>query len=65
MEKINWKKKLSSRKLWAAIACFVAGLVVAFGGSEQVAATVTGGIMSFGSVVAYIVAEGLVDAAKE
>ena len=58
---INWKRKLTSRKLWMAIAGFVTGLIVAFGGSENTANTVSGCIMSGAAVIAYIVGEGLAD----
>lgn len=61
---IDWKRKLTSRKFWAALCNFVAMLVVAFGGTEQVAVQVTGIIMAGATVVAYIIAEGLVDAAN-
>ena len=61
--KIDWKKKLTSRKFWAAVCNFVAMMIVAFGGSEQVAVQVTGIIMAGATVIAYIIAEGLVDAA--
>lgn len=57
------KRKLTSRKLWMAIAGFVGGLVLAFNFSAEVAETVTGCIMSGASVIAYIVGEGLTDAA--
>lgn len=56
-------RKLSSRKLWLAVALFVSGLIVAFGGSGGVAETVSGCIMQGGAVVAYIIAEGWADAA--
>lgn len=62
--KIDWKKKLTSRKLWLAIAGFVAGLVLAFNGSAETAETVSGCIMSAAAVIAYIVGEGLTDAAN-
>jgi hypothetical protein len=62
--KINWVQKLTSRKLWMALAAFVSGLIVALGGDENTAQTVSGCIMSGASVIAYIVAEGLVDAAR-
>lgn len=61
--KIDWKRKLTSRKLWLAVAGMVAGLIVAFNGSAETAETVSGCIMSCASVVAYIVGEGLTDAA--
>ncbi len=63
MNKIDWKRKLTSRKLWIAVAGFAAGLILAFGGSDSAAKTVTGCIMSGASVVGYILGEGLTDAA--
>lgn len=62
--KIDWKKKLTSRKLWMAVAGMVAGFVLAFNGSAEVAETISGCVMSIASVVAYIVGEGLTDAAN-
>lgn len=56
----NWKRKLTSRKLWVAVAGFVSGLLIAFG-RQDIAETVTGLIMSGASVVAYIIGEGLAD----
>ncbi len=61
--KIDWKRKLTSRKLWVAVAGFVAGLILAFGGADSTAETVTGCIMAGASVVGYILGEGLTDAA--
>ncbi len=61
--KIDWKRKLTSRKFWVALAGFIAGLIVAFGGSDGEAETVTGCIMSLAAVVAYVVGEGLTDVA--
>lgn len=62
--KIDWKKKLTSRKLWVAVAGMIAGFVLAFNGSAEVAETISGCVMSVASVVAYIVGEGLTDAAN-
>ena len=62
--KINWVQKLTSRKLWMAVAAFVSGLILAFGGDENTAQTVSGCIMSGASVLGYLLAEGLVDAAR-
>lgn len=64
MEKIDWKRKLSSRKFWLAICSLATNLIIAFGGSEQLAVQVTGIIMATATVVAYIIAEGLVDKAN-
>ena len=62
--KIDWKRKLTSRKLWIAVAGFVAGLVIIFGGSQENADKISGAILSGAAVVGYIVGEGLTDAAN-
>ena len=62
--KIDWKRKLTSRKFWLAIVGFVSGLILTLNGSEEVAETVSGCIMSGASVVAYIIGEGLADSAN-
>lgn len=61
---IDWKRKLTSRKFWAAVAEFVTMLIIAFGGTQETAVQVTALIMAGASVLAYIIAEGLVDAAN-
>ena len=61
--KIDWKKKLTSRKLWAAVCALVTNLIVVFGGSEQESVQITALIMAGAAVIAYIIGEGLVDAA--
>lgn len=58
--KIDWKAKLTSRKLWMAVAGFVTGVVLLFTGGVT-ETTITGCVMALGSVVAYIVGEGLTD----
>ena len=60
--KIDWKRKLTSRKFWTAIGYFVSLLIIALGGAEQVATQVTALIMAGASVIAYIIGEGLADA---
>ena len=57
------KRKLTSRKFWAALAGFVSMLAVALGASEATATQVTALIMAGASVIAYIIGEGLADAA--
>lgn len=60
---INWKAKLTSRKLWVAVAEFVGMLlVVVFGVAEDTVAQVTALIMAGAGALAYVIAEGLVDA---
>ena len=63
MNRIDWKRKLTSRKLWVALAGFIAGLIVAFGGSSETAETVSGCILSGAAVIGYMVGEGLADSA--
>ena len=62
--KIDWKRKLTSRKLWVALAGFVAGLIVIFGGTQETADKISGSIMSAAAVVGYVVGEGLADGAN-
>ena len=64
MKKIDWARKLTSRKLWMSIASFVSLMIVAAGGTENTATQVTAIIMAGASAVAYIVGEGLTDAAS-
>lgn len=62
--KIDWKRKLTSRKLWVSVAGFVAGMVVIFGGQQETADKVSGAILSGAAVVGYVLGEGLVDRAN-
>lgn len=64
MDKIDWKTKLTSRKFWVAVIGFVTPLLIAFGISENDAAQVASIIMAGGTLVAYILGEGLVDSAR-
>ena len=59
MKRIDWVRKLTSRKLWTATASFVSMMIVATGGTESTAAQVTALIMAGASVIAYIIGEGL------
>ena len=62
MTTIDWKRKLSSRKLWAAAAGIVTGLAMVFGLDEGTMTQVSGAVVSAASVIAYIITEGKVDA---
>ena len=59
---IDWKRKLTSRKFWMALVAFITPLLLAFGVAENDAAQVTAIIMAGADVMAYILAEGMVDA---
>jgi uncharacterized membrane protein len=62
--KINWKQKLTSRKFWAAIITFVTSILVAFKVPDLTIEQVTAIIMGGAGMIAYIIGEGLVDAAR-
>lgn len=62
--KIDWKRKLTSRKFWAAVVGFITPTLLAFGVADTAVTQVTGIIMAGGTLVAYIIAEGLTDAAS-
>lgn len=61
--KIEWVKKLTSRKFWVAIADFVGMLLIALHVDEGSAGQVTALIMAGAGVIAYIIGEGMTDAA--
>lgn len=63
MTKENIIRKLTSRKLWVAVAGFVSGLIIAFDGDAETAETISGLILQAAAVVGYLVAEGLADSA--
>ena len=60
---VDWKSKLTSRKFWAAICNFAGMLILFFKGSEETATQITALIMAGAGVIAYIIGEGLIDAA--
>ena len=60
---MNWKKKLSSRKLWAAAVGIIVGLAAAFGIEENEYAQIVGIVGSIVSAVSYIFGEAKIDAA--
>lgn len=55
-------RKLSSRKLWMAIAGVATGIAMALGVDATDVSTVAGAVTALVSVVAYIATEGKVDA---
>ena len=60
---MDWVSKLTSRKFWAAVVNFVTQLMIAFKVSENEVAQVAAVIMAGAGVIAYIIGEGLADAA--
>ena len=63
MNKIDWKKKLASRKFWLAVAAFAVAVVALFAGSPELADRISALILAAGSVIAYIIGESITDAA--
>lgn len=61
--KIDWAQKLSSRKLWVAIAGIVAGIMILLGYGDK-AESVEGLILTLGSIFAYIFGEAWTDVAR-
>ena len=61
MSKQDLIRKLTSRKLWVAVAGFVAMLIIAFGVAEDTATQVSAIIMAGADVLGYLLAEGLAD----
>lgn len=62
MKKIDWVRKLTSRKFWVAVVGFVTPTLLAFGVSDSAVTQVAGIIVAGGTLIAYIIGEGLVDA---
>lgn len=58
---MDWKRKLTSRKFWLAVAGFITSILVAFNVGDNVVAQVSAIISGFGSVIAYICAEAYAD----
>lgn len=62
--KINWLRKLTSRKLWTSVASFASMIMIYFGAAESEATKVASLIMAGATVIGYLIAEGLADAAN-
>ena len=54
--KINWKQKLSSRKLWLAIAGIISGIALLVQGEIEAGTALIGS-----SIISYGIAEGYID----
>lgn len=59
---MDFKRKISSRKFWAAIVGVLIGLATIFGLDEGVISNVAGAVVSAASVIVYIITEGKIDA---
>lgn len=63
--KIDWKRKLTSRKFWLSVASFVSLLLVALGYSNNTAAQISALVMAGATVIGYAIGEGLADAGNK
>lgn len=63
--KIDWKRKLTSRKFWAAIVGFATPIMTLANIPDNTAVQIASIIMSGGTLIAYIIGEGLADAANK
>lgn len=64
MNKIDWKSKLTSRKFWAAVIGFITAILIAFKVDSLTVEQVVSVVTAASVLIAYIIGEGLVDAAK-
>ena len=62
-EKIDWKRKLTSRKFWVAVVGFITAVMVTLNIDKMTVEQVAAIISAMGTLVAYIIGEGLTDAA--
>ena len=65
MSKQDFIRKLTSRKLWIALAGFASMLIIAFGVAEDTATQVSAIIMAGADVLGYLLAEGLADSVQK
>ena len=61
--KIDWVRKLTSRKFWVAVVGLVTSTMLVFGMVESEVSQIAGIIMQAATVLGYIIGEGLTDAA--
>lgn len=62
--KINWKRKLTSRKFWVAVTGFTTSMLVAFNVDKLTVEQTVAIISASGTLIAYIIGEGITDAAN-
>lgn len=63
--KIDWKRKLTSRKLWLSVASFTVLLLIFFNVPQGTATQVSEIIMAGATVIGYVIGEGLADAGNK
>lgn len=61
MSKVDWVRKLTSRKFWVALIGFVSAILLYFHVDAGSVEQITTIIMSFATLISYILAEGFSD----
>jgi hypothetical protein len=61
---MDWKRKLTSRKLWLSIASFTSMLLIYFGHAESEASQIAALIMAGATIIGYVIGEGLADSSN-
>ena len=59
--KIDWKRKLTSRKLWVSLANFISMLYIYFGHAVSDGEKIAAIILAGGTLIGYVIGEGLAD----
>lgn len=65
IDKIDWKRKLTSRKFWLAVIALVFGIYVFITHDEETGKQIAALIMDAAVVVGYIIGEGLADSGNK
>ena len=59
--KIDWKRKLTSRKLWLSVASFTSMILIYLGHADSEAEKIASLILAGATVIGYAIGEGLAD----
>ena len=58
---MNWKRKLTSRKFWAAVVSVIVSVMVLFGADAEKQERIVAVVSSSAVLISYIIGEGMVD----
>ena len=59
--KVDWKRKLTSRKFWMAVIGLVVSIMMLFNVDSEKQERITAVITATATVIAYVIGEGMVD----
>ena len=63
--KIDWKRKLSSRKFWAAAVGWLTSVLAMFGVEDNMGARIIAMVSGIGTLCVYMLAESIADSAHK